>query len=103
MTLPYVYILAYDVETLTTGIYNSYGELQPDDVQPVTPSMTPEEALGLVRDERTRRLYDCDWTQLPDTPLSPEQVEQWQIYRQELRDLPNVLVWNETIWPTKPI
>lgn len=37
---------------------------------------------------RNYLLTSCDWTQLPDSPLTPEQVSAWAVYRQQLRELP---------------
>lgn len=37
-----------------------------------------------VRQQRDRLLSYCDWTQLPDAPVSPAP---WATYRQELRDV----------------
>jgi hypothetical protein len=51
---------------------------------------------------RNNLLGSCDWTQLPDAQLSPQQKEKWVEYRQSLRDLPEQLKWNETQWPTPP-
>jgi hypothetical protein len=98
----YEYILGYDIQSLTTAIYNSYGEVQSANVEPVVLSMTTEEALELVRKERNKRLLECDWTQLLDVPLSLEEVNAWKEYRQKLRDLPNDFNWNKSVWPTKP-
>lgn len=52
---------------------------------PVGP--TDEEAAEGVRAEVKRLLAASDWTQLPDAPLSPDQVTEWQLYRQALRDV----------------
>ncbi len=41
-----------------------------------------------IRTERNNLLKECDWTQLPDSPLTTEQKEAWRIYRQQLRDIP---------------
>lgn len=60
---------------------------------------TEAEALKEVRRLRTERLYDCDWTQLPDAPLSEAQKEQWRTYRQALRDMMDGFAWNLTAWP----
>jgi hypothetical protein len=60
---------------------------------------TEAEALREVRRLRTQRLYDCDWTQLPDAPLSDAQREQWRTYRQALRDMMDSFAWNLTAWP----
>ena len=55
-----------------------------------------------VRAERNRRLLDCDWTQLPDAPLSDTDKQAWADYRQELRDIttqtdPFGIVWPNTV------
>lgn len=60
---------------------------------------TEAEALRMVRKLRTDRLYQCDWTQLTDTPLSDAQRERWQAYRQALRDMMDNFEWNVTTWP----
>jgi hypothetical protein len=56
-----------------------------------------------VRNQRTRLLISCDWTQLADCPLSPEQKTAWTTYRQSLRDVPQQQVEPENvIWPQQP-
>ena len=43
-----------------------------------------------LSDSRVRRncmLFQSDWTQVADAPLSAEKVAEWATYRQELRDL----------------
>jgi hypothetical protein len=56
-----------------------------------------------VREDRAQALSQCDWTQVPDAPLTAEQKAAWAAYRQELRDLTTQegFPWNVT-WPTKP-
>ena len=44
--------------------------------------------LLAVKKHRTNLLKYCDWTILPDSPLSEEDKLKWMAYRQELRDLP---------------
>lgn len=52
-----------------------------------------------VREERTKKLAACDWTQLADAPVDSLA---WSNYRQQLRDLtkqpgfPHVVVWPDT-------
>ena len=41
-----------------------------------------------VRMCRDNLLDDCDWTVLPDSPLSDEEKDLWTEYRQALRDIP---------------
>lgn len=63
----------------------------------------PEFALTLddIRDERSRRLAACDWTQLPDVPEETRLL--WQNYRQALRDLPLDIEDPEKVpWPDPP-
>ena len=69
-----------------------------------------EEPFRLLREERNRRLAECDWTQYRDVSLSND--ADWKTYRQELRDLPSkstpkldeygILDVSSVTWPTKP-
>lgn len=56
-----------------------------------------------VRKDRAEMLSRCDWTQMPDAPLTAEQKQAWLDYRQALRDLPTQpgFPWDVT-WPTAP-
>lgn len=54
-----------------------------------------------IRSERNRLLTQSDWTQLPDVPESIRQ--NWTVYRQALRDIPQQSGFPETVvWPTPP-
>lgn len=44
--------------------------------------------LEQIRAERNQLLLETDWTQIPDSPLSDAEREQYRRYRQALRDLP---------------
>lgn len=66
-------------------------------------TLSDEDVAGINRDIRNRKLVECDWTQLPDTPLSTK--EAWATYRQGLRDLPNHVNWpklSDSDWPVPP-
>lgn len=58
-----------------------------------------EEALEKFRMTRNSKLGASDWTQLPDSPLTPAQAAEWRVYRQQLRDLPEQAEIN---WPEIP-
>jgi hypothetical protein len=53
-----------------------------------------------VRNQRTEKLNDCDWTQIAD---STADKTAWATYRQALRDVPLQagFPW-EITWPTQP-
>jgi hypothetical protein len=63
-----------------------------------------------LRSIREYRLLNCDWTQLPNAPLTEEKKIEWEVYRQKLRDLtdtisdPKPLVndSNHSDWPVVP-
>lgn len=57
----------------------------------------------VVRADRNRRLADCDWTQLLDSPLDDTARIAWQLYREQLRAVPQQpgFPW-EITWPDKP-
>lgn len=63
--------------------------------------------MANIRASRTVRLQKSDWTQVPDSPLTPEQKSAWATYRQELRDITDNLTGTENTlddvpWPSKP-
>jgi len=55
-----------------------------------------------VRTQRNRLLSKSDWTALPDVPLSEERRQQWQAYRQALRDVTEQNDPFNIVWPTPP-
>lgn len=56
-----------------------------------------------IRKKRDESLLKCDWTQLPNAPLSQSKKDEWETYRQALRDLPSNItnVYNVN-WPIPP-
>jgi hypothetical protein len=58
------------------------------------------ECAVIIRQERSTKLKECDWTQLADSPVNKET---WATYRQSLRDVPlqEGFPWTIT-WPTQP-
>ena len=62
--------------------------------------------LSYLRDMRDDLLQDCDWTQMPDSPLSDLKKTEWATYRQALRDLPSSYTNSDAVadivWPTQP-
>jgi hypothetical protein len=72
-------------------------------VQEVFGEMPREEFLVYLRRQRDLLLNETDWTVLPDSPLSLELREQYLVYRQALRDLPqNTNSYETLVWPTRP-
>jgi hypothetical protein len=58
---------------------------------------------ALQRDKRNSLLNWCDWTQVPDSPLTDEQRAQWRTYRKALRDLTDQADFpSGTQWPEPP-
>ena len=56
-----------------------------------------------LRAERSRRLAACDWTQVADSPLGDASDNQWRVYRQALRDLPQTQDDPaNVVWPVAP-
>ncbi|MBS1198682.1 MAG: putative phage tail fiber protein [Proteobacteria bacterium] len=67
------------------------------------PPPTAAELSAAIRAERNARLAACDWTMLPDAPLSAAQVSSWQTYRQALRDLTDQAGFPAAVvWPVAP-
>jgi hypothetical protein len=64
--------------------------------------LTPEQLRLSMRITRGYLLNECDWTQLVDNTLTPEERAQWAAYRQQLRDITNDPAWPDVPWPAKP-
>ena len=54
-----------------------------------------------IRVARNEILKECDWTVLPDSPVSAS-IEEWKTYRQQLRDVTSQSNPFEIVWPTNP-
>lgn len=60
-------------------------------------------AFDVLRKARNKKLLECDWTQFPNSPLSETKKQEWDTYRQTLRDLPaNTEDPTNPVWPTPP-
>ena len=94
---PYQYAQRDGVVEVNGQWFTHYIAVTPDDEQKA--AMDAEQAKR-VRDDRNKRLADCDWTQLPDAPVDRDV---WAAYRQDLRDvsLQPGFPWNVE-WPLPP-
>jgi hypothetical protein len=56
-----------------------------------------------IREERNKRISVCDWTQLPNAPLSGAKKYEWETYRQALRDITQTTEDpSNPVWPIQP-
>lgn len=61
-----------------------------------------------ILEERNSKLTKCDWTQMSDNGMSEEKREAWKLYRQQLRDVPSNIQYDENnqplnvVWPEAP-
>lgn len=97
-TVDYTKNVTEDTPKLINGQWTQVWEVTPasnEEIQERTDSQA-----AVVRDKRNFKLSECDWTQLPDSPVDKAA---WAEYRQELRDVTNQggFPW-EVIWPTQP-
>ena len=59
--------------------------------------------MNHVRGQRDGQLRGSDWTQIGDAALGDHTAEEWQAYRQDLRDVPQTYDRvSEGVWPTPP-
>lgn len=66
-------------------------------------NLNDEQKWSLVKQERNKLLALSDWTQILDAPMSTEQREAWGVYRQALRDVPQVFSNpDDVVFPETP-
>tara|TARA_Y100000114_G_C11599416_1_gene249664 strand:- start:28 stop:471 length:444 start_codon:yes stop_codon:yes gene_type:complete len=80
------YVKEYEVVSLTTD-----EKTEVDNVQ-----------WEKIREERTQKLKDSDWTQVSDSPLDSSKKTEWQTYRQSLRDITTQSDPFNITWATEP-
>jgi len=65
-------------------------------------SNLPTQQWREVRSARNSKLSNSDWTQLQDVPITDAKREEWQVYRQSLRDITTQANPATVSWPTPP-
>lgn len=89
----------YEIVGLNYSVDNA--NLRVNGTYTVTPRGT-EVVWDEIRKQRNYKLYLCDWTQLPDAPLTTQQKADWTTYRQALRDITAQEDPFNITWPTEP-
>lgn len=59
-------------------------------------------SIDEIKALRNALLVACDWTQMPDVPLTEQQKLAWSAYRQALRDFPATCDKTNPVWPVPP-
>jgi hypothetical protein len=98
-----VYYVEDGVPVALPSKINEHCEFDYETKQWVDPR-TSETQWVVVRSERRRRLLASDWTDTASAParLGQELYDQWQTYRQALRDVTGQPDPFNIIWPTPP-
>ena len=56
-----------------------------------------------TRSRRDNLILETDFTQIADSPLTPEKKAEFTAYRQALRDIPQIYDNpDDIVWPIKP-
>lgn len=94
----------YAVTETSYRAISSADELQPGErvENVIPPSLLNAQEVDEARRRRNSMLRDSDWTQVPDSPLEALERSAWTVYRQALRDLPDVPGFPDCQWPTPP-
>lgn len=72
-------------------------------VDPLTPDQRYIVEANNCNLQRNKLLYESDWTQIPNGPLSVQKQQEWADYRQQLRDITSQPGYPfNVVWPTKP-
>ena len=102
---------AGDGEIVVEGVANDATQKFQDGVLVDKPEPTDAEkteaAIAELKRIRQSLLADSDWTQVPDSPFTAERRREWQMYRQDLRDLPedfaHVTSIDDVVFPDSPL
>ena len=89
-------------QKVVNGVY--YDLTPAEEAELVARAEAADLDLSMVRAQRNRHLDRTDRTQISDFPLGADSLEDWQTYRQELRDLlaTEGLRNSNVEWPKSP-
>ena len=84
-----------------------------DEINAKIAELKAEEPFRLLREERNKRLAECDWIVTKYAEYGYNIPKEWRTYRQALRDLPSItykpelneygnLKMDSVAWPTPP-
>ena len=84
-----------------------------DEINTKIAELQKEEPFRLLREERNKRLAECDWVVTKYAEYGYNIPKEWRAYRQALRDLPSItytpeldefgnLKIDSVAWPTPP-
>jgi hypothetical protein len=83
--------------------YSQYLEWADEGNTPDSSDPAYQHTWGYIREVRDSKLSSCDWTQLPDSPLTESGKTSYQMYRQSLRDVPQTYgTPQDVVWPEEP-
>jgi copper chaperone CopZ len=99
-----VTVNADDINQITW--HNGTTPIPVADIQAQFPIVEFDMAMEDLRSKRNKLLADTDYTVLQDSTYTDEQVAEWVVYRQSLRDITENLTTVEQVkaveFPTKP-
>jgi len=90
--------ISEDTPILIDGVY--YQNWVQTDASNSEINLRIENKWSEIREIRNELLKDCDWTQLGD--IQNVIKNNWQLYRQQLRDVTNQSNPFSIVWPVKP-
>ena len=96
----------HDYDKLDWDASNSIPKPTKADLESKLAALNVAEPMKRLRYRRDKLLQECDWTDLPNAPLTDEKKQEWLDYRQSLRDategLTTVNEINSYEFPEKP-
>lgn len=82
-------LLGDDYDNLEWNENNTIPKPSREEIETKLEELIAAEPMRWLREQRDRKLMECDWTQGEDVP-EPIKTK-WKVYRQQLRDLPSLV------------
>jgi hypothetical protein len=96
----YDIVSSFDVNPINYTVTQSFS------TSPVSQQLVDgrnEQLWNQIREIRTNYLKNTDWTQLPDVGMPSEKVQEYVVFRQQLRSITdNFSDPSQVVWPTIP-
>ena len=89
------------LQKMVNGVYIDLTEVEIE--QRAAEAEAADLNLNMVRAQRNSSLRGSDWTQIADATLGDHTIEEWAMYMQALKDVPQPYSRvSEVVWPNDP-
>ena len=96
-------VIRFDITWESIEVVEGYEKPPKEEFEAKLQELIDAQPLKELRQERNKRLAECDWVTLKAYSTETPVPEEWKVYMQALRDLPSMTEDPvNPVWPAQP-